>query len=164
MGNFTDCIPSDPAGLRENTLRILRGETVDRNHGDKSTPVDPMYYFDDVSGSVTEIIEKYGIDEWTSGVLSNELHRHLGIFTIIGVKMGIRAREYFATGVDEFTVRSFAGSTPPVSCFNDGLQVSTGATPGHGLLTVGKRSAGIALGRIHIPEPYYKAHAETRTD
>jgi len=50
--------------------------------------------------------------------------------------MGIRAREYFATGVDEFTVRSLAGSTPPLSCFNDGIQVSTGATPGHGLLTV----------------------------
>ena len=25
---------------------------------------------------------------------------------------------------------------PPLSCMNDGIQVSTGATPGHGLLTV----------------------------
>jgi len=85
---------------------------------------------------VTQIIERYGMDEWSSGVLANELHRHLGVFAIIGVKMGIRAREYFDTGVDEFRVKSFAGSIPPVSCFNDGLQVSTGATPGHGLLTV----------------------------
>jgi pyrimidine-specific ribonucleoside hydrolase len=58
------------------------------------------------------------------------------VFAIIGVKMGIRAREYFATGVDEFKVTSFAGSVPPLSCMNDGVQVSTGATPGHGLLTV----------------------------
>jgi pyrimidine-specific ribonucleoside hydrolase len=50
--------------------------------------------------------------------------------------MGIRAREYFNTGVDEFMVTSMAGSMPPLSCMNDGLQVSTGATPGHGLLTV----------------------------
>ena len=50
--------------------------------------------------------------------------------------MGIRAREYFNTGVDEFSAVSFAGSIPPLSCMNDGIQVSTGATPGHGLLTV----------------------------
>ncbi|MBP5473225.1 MAG: formylmethanofuran dehydrogenase subunit E family protein, partial [Bacteroidales bacterium] len=85
---------------------------------------------------VTDIIEKYGHEEWTSGVLASELHRHLGVFAIIGVKMGIRAREYFNTGVDEFTALSYAGSTPPLSCMNDGVQVSTGATPGHGLFTV----------------------------
>ncbi|TFG88632.1 MAG: nucleoside hydrolase, partial [Candidatus Atribacteria bacterium] len=49
---------------------------------------------------------------------------------------GIRAREYFNTGVDEFKAVSSAGSIPPLSCMNDGIQVSTGATPGHGLLTV----------------------------
>jgi pyrimidine-specific ribonucleoside hydrolase len=99
-------------------------------------PVDPSFYFDDVNSSVTEIISKYGIDEWSSGVIANELHRHLGVFAIVGVKMGIRAREFFNTGVDEFRVTTFAGSMPPLSCMNDGLQVSTGATPGHGLLTV----------------------------
>ena len=31
---------------------------------------------------------------------------------------------------------SFAGVVPPVSCFNDGLQISTGATVGHGLISV----------------------------
>jgi pyrimidine-specific ribonucleoside hydrolase len=66
----------------------------------------------------------------------SELHRHLGAFTIIGVKMGIRAREYYDTGVDEFSLISYAGSSTPLSCINDGLQVSTGATPGHGLLSV----------------------------
>ena len=104
------------------------------------------------SGSVSEIIKKYGMDEWNSGVLANELHRHLGVFAIIGVKMGIRAREYFNTGVDEFSVRSFAGSIPPVSCFNDGLQVSTGATPGHGLLTVINDQPASPSARIHISE------------
>ena len=136
LGNVSDCTPSDPDGLRERTLRILNGETVPRNQVIKEFPADPGFYFDDLSGSVTALIEKYGIDEFSSCVLSNELHRHLGVFTVIGVKMGIRAREYFATGVDEFKVRSLAGSTPPISCFNDGIQVSTGATPGHGLLTV----------------------------
>jgi len=136
MGNITDCTPADPDGLRQSAIRILKGETAAKNQVIKEFPVDPSFYFNDLSGSVTEIIEKYGMDEWSSGVLANELHRHLGVFAIIGVKMGIRAREYFDTGVDEFRATSFAGSTPPVSCFNDGLQVSTGATPGHGLLTV----------------------------
>lgn len=136
LGNVTDCTPSDPQGLRQGVIRILKGETVPKNQVIREFPVDPSFYFDDLNSSVNDIIEKYGMDEWSSGVLANELHRHLGVFAIIGVKMGIRAREYFNTGVDEFSVISYAGSTPPVSCFNDGLQVSTGATPGHGLLTV----------------------------
>jgi pyrimidine-specific ribonucleoside hydrolase len=122
--------------LRENSLKILAGETVAKNQVIKEFPVDPSFYFPDIEPFVTDIIKKYGMDEWISGVIANELHRHLGVFAIAGVKMGIRAREYFNTGVDEFSAISFAGSVPPLSCMNDGIQVSTGATPGHGLLTV----------------------------
>jgi len=135
-GYITDSYPSDLPGLRESTIRILKGETVEENQVIREIPSDPSFYFEDIQPFVTEIIEKYGHDEWNSGVITNELHRHLGVFSIIGVKMGIRAREYFNTGVDEFTATSYAGSTPPLSCMNDGIQVSTGATPGHGLLTV----------------------------
>ena len=135
-GNISESIPSDFKGIKESMLRILKGETVGRNQVIRQLPVDPLFYFEDVGPMVTEIINRYGIDEWTSGVIANELHRHLGIFAIIGVKMGIRAREYFNTGVDEFKTASYAGSIPPLSCMNDGLQVSTGSTPGHGLLTV----------------------------
>ncbi|MCX6302389.1 MAG: nucleoside hydrolase, partial [Bacteroidia bacterium] len=136
LGNITDCTPSDLPGIREGIIRILKRETVPGNQVIKNLPVDPSFYFDDINPAVNEIVSKYGIDEWTSGVLANELHRHLGVFAIIGVKMGIRAREYFDTGVDEFRVTSYAGSIPPLSCMNDGIQVSTGATPGHGLLSV----------------------------
>ena len=136
FGNISESIPSDFIGIKESMLRILKGETVNRNQVIRQLPVDSTFYFDDVGPVVTEIVNSYGIDEWTSGVIANELHRHLGIYTIIGVKMGIRAREYFNTGVDEFKATSYAGSISPLSCMNDGLQVSTGATPGHGLLTV----------------------------
>jgi hypothetical protein len=64
-------------------------------------PADTSFYMPDIQPFVTDIRNKYGEDEWTSGVIANELHRHLGVFAIIGVKMGIRAREYFCTGVDE---------------------------------------------------------------
>jgi pyrimidine-specific ribonucleoside hydrolase len=128
--------PSEVSALREYTYRILAGETVEKNQVIKMFPSDPMFYSADVEPFVSEIIMKYGPDEWTSAVITNELHRHLGVFSIIGVKMGIRAREFFDTGVDEFSTVSFAGSSPPLSCINDGLQVSTGSTPGHGLWTV----------------------------
>jgi pyrimidine-specific ribonucleoside hydrolase len=130
------CNPSDKAELRNATLKILAGETVAKNQVIKELPVDPSFYFPDIEPSVASIVKKYGTDEWISGVIANELHRHLGVFAIVGVKMGIRAREYFNTGVDEFSAVSYAGSTPPLSCMNDGIQVSTGATAGHGLLTV----------------------------
>ncbi len=136
IGFVSDCTPVDLKGLNEGVLKILRGETIPKNQVIKEFPLDPHFYFDDIEQSVNMIVNKYGIDEWTSGVLANELHRHLGVFAIIGVKMGIRAREYFNTGVDEFKAVSSAGSIPPLSCMNDGIQVSTGATPGHGLLTV----------------------------
>ena len=135
-GNDTESTPLDIQMLREDFLIILAGETVDRNQVIKEFPDDPSFYFPDIEPYVTEIIKRYGINEWISGVITNELHRHLGVFSIIGVKMGIRAREYFDTGVDEFNAISYAGSVPPLSCMNDGIQVSTGATPGHGLLTI----------------------------
>lgn len=128
--------PSDLTGLREASLKMLRGETVERMQVIKSMPADTSFYMPDLQPFITEIRNRYGEDEWTSGVIGNELHRHLGVYAIIGVKMGIRAREYFCTGVDEMTVTTHAGSVPPLSCMNDGIQVSTGATPGHGLLTV----------------------------
>ncbi len=128
--------PADMDALRQATLQILRGETVERMQTVKKMPADTAFYMPDIQPFVNDIRNRYGEDEWTSGVIANELHRHLGVFAIIGVKMGIRAREYFCTGVDEMSVTTHAGSIPPLSCMNDGIQVSTGATPGHGLLTV----------------------------
>lgn len=130
------CTPRNIDSLRVKTAQILAGLTVAKNQVIKEFPADPSFYFTDIEPFVTDIISRYGMDEWVSGVIASELHRHLGAFTIIGVKMGIRAREYFDTGVDEFSLISYAGSSTPLSCINDGLQVSTGATPGHGLLTV----------------------------
>jgi Inosine-uridine preferring nucleoside hydrolase/FmdE, Molybdenum formylmethanofuran dehydrogenase operon len=130
------CPPGNIALLKESVLKILAGETISKNQVIRTFPSDSTFYSSDVEPFVAEIIRKYGMDEWVSSIITNELHRHLGVFSIIGVKMGIRAREYFDTGVDEFSTISFAGSDPPLSCINDGLQVSTGSTPGHGLLTV----------------------------
>jgi pyrimidine-specific ribonucleoside hydrolase len=99
-------------------------------------PKNPELFGDDFSPHVEEIIQKHGHPEFRAAVITNELHGHLGIYSIIGAKMGIRAREYFNIGVDEMVVTTFTGKTPPLSCMNDGIQVSTGATLGHGLISI----------------------------
>lgn len=95
-------------------------------------------YADDVRDIVGSCIERFGIREWKLVVMTNEIHGHLGIYSTLGAKMGLLARELFERqGItDHISILSYAGSVPPVSCLNDGLQISTGATVGHGLINV----------------------------
>ncbi|MBA7521738.1 Pyrimidine-specific ribonucleoside hydrolase RihA [subsurface metagenome] len=116
-------------------------ELLDSDNEDKSIifnrfPTDANLFENDVAAISDQVIDKYGLKEWKIVVLTNEFHEHLGIYSIIGAKMGLRAREYFCVGIDELPVESLAGNNPPVSCLNDGLQVSTGATLGHGTIVV----------------------------
>lgn len=115
---------------------ILRGKPDAESRVFYGFPTGCGLYAADVAPIVDEAIARHGASEWRAAVLTNELHGHLGIYATIGVKMGIRAREYFDIGVDDIEVTTWAGSRPPVSCMNDGLQVGTGATVGHGLITV----------------------------
>jgi pyrimidine-specific ribonucleoside hydrolase len=117
-------------------LEILKSRNDVKSLVFKGFPDMPELYADDVRPFMKRIIQKYGKEEWRIGVLTNELHGHLGIYSIIGAKMGMRARQYFNIGVDDISIVSYAGSTPPLSCMNDGLQVSTGGTVGHGLFSV----------------------------
>jgi pyrimidine-specific ribonucleoside hydrolase len=90
----------------------------------------------DVRQIADAAIEKHGTEEWKACVITDEFHGHLGVFSIVGAKMGIKAREIFNVGPDQLSVLSFAGTRPPYSCLNDGIQVSTGATLGQGLIKV----------------------------
>lgn len=102
----------------------------------KKFPTDASLFRTDVKPHVKDIINRHGLEEWKACFLTNELHRHLGIYSLIGAKMGIRAREVLGAPFDELTVVSFAGKGPPMSCMNDGLQVSTGATLGRGTIKI----------------------------
>lgn len=94
-----------------------------------------MYTYD-VRKIMDTAIARYGAGEWKACVMTDEFHGHLGVFSIVGAKMGIRAREIFNAGPDVLSVTTYAGTKPPYSCMNDGIQVSTGATIGQGLITV----------------------------
>ncbi len=99
-------------------------------------PTAPEQLLPDVRELATEIIARHGLEEWKAAVLTSELHRHLGTYSIVGAKMGLRARERFNVALDELRVESLAGLKPPLSCVNDGLQVATGASLGRGTITV----------------------------
>lgn len=50
-------------------------------------------YADDVNAILRVTQERFGIREWRLVVLTNEIHGHLGIYSTIGVKMGLRVKE-----------------------------------------------------------------------
>ena len=70
--------------------------------------------------------------------LVNEFHGHIGIYSMLGVKMGLYLKDIFNADAlyGDIGIVAYTGSTPPVSCLLDGLQASTGSTLGHGLIKV----------------------------
>lgn len=102
----------------------------------KEFPMTPSMFREDVKPYIEDIIKAYGEEEFKACLMTNELHRHLGGYSLVGSKMGIRARELLGAPFDALEVISFAGSSPPLSCINDGLQVSTGASLGRGTIQV----------------------------
>ncbi len=109
-------------------------------------PLNPEIYTYDVRLIMDEAMAKHGVEEWKACVMTDEFHGHLGVYSIIGAKMGILAREYFGVSTDLLKIGSYAGSITPFSCMNDGLQVSTGATLGQGTIHL-------------IDDPVTKPHA-----
>jgi pyrimidine-specific ribonucleoside hydrolase len=101
-----------------------------------SLPLAPKRFRPDLRPYVSRILRRHGREEFKACWLTSELHRHLGTYSLIGAKMGIRAREMLHAPLDGLRVVSRAGSQPPLSCMNDGLQVSTGASLGRGAITV----------------------------
>jgi len=116
--------------------RLLESGNENNNRVFENFPVDKNLYKPAVAAILDSAIHKFGNTEWKAICLTNEIHGHTGIYSIIGAKMGIRACEYFNIGVNNLTVTSFAGNSPPLSCLNDGIQISTGATIGQGLITI----------------------------
>lgn len=131
------CNNFDPGEITSAYLQILAGkQEAQMTITFDQFPTDPSLFREDLRPFVQKIIARHGEEEWRICSITSEVHGHLGIYSIIGAKMGLRARELFDAGLDELEVTSFAGSDPPLSCFNDGLQVSTGATLGRGTITI----------------------------
>jgi len=65
------------------------------------------------------------------------LHGHEGPFLIAGIRMGLLALELLgSSGYFGLSAQSHTGSTTPLSCLTDGIQIGSGCTTGKGNLTV----------------------------
>jgi len=122
--------------IYETIAKLLISGTSTNNRVFQTFPVDTLLYKQAIANILPETLKKYGEIEWKVIAMTNEIHGHTGIYSIIGAKMGIRACEYFNVGVNNVQVTTFAGNKPPLSCLNDGIQISTGATIGQGLITI----------------------------
>ncbi len=123
----------------------------------------------DVRDRRASIIEKNGETEWFAQVLMNEMHQHLGAYSIVGVKMGLYAAEQLNAPQHGMRIVSHTPAEPPVSCLNDGLIVATGCTPGRGLFThepgekpgvIVEFSAGTKRIKLRLKDKYKKQIAE----
>jgi pyrimidine-specific ribonucleoside hydrolase len=122
-------------GVKEAYCDMINGIYVsERNIVFNRFPDQREMFNYDVRNIMDSAIARYGSEEWKANVMTDEFHRHLGVFSIVGAKMGIKARELFGVGADLLEVTTYAGSKPPYSCLNDGIQVSTGATLGMGTI------------------------------
>jgi pyrimidine-specific ribonucleoside hydrolase len=132
-------VPRSPEAVRHALLRVLAaGKGLKPRQGVvlNRFPTEPSALRDDVAEVADQILKRHGVEEWKAALLTNELHRHLGIYSLVGVKMGIRARELLDASLDDLRVVSHAGRRPPISCLTDGLQVATGASLGRGAIRV----------------------------
>ncbi len=111
-----------PSGLAPTTLRRY--------------PAEASAFQEDVAAWVDTIVARHGLEEWHAVMLTHELHRHMGVYNVVGAKMGVRAREILGATREDVRVESFIGHKLPLSCMNDGLQVGTGATLGRGTISV----------------------------
>ena len=123
--------PNDRASLNETFTKLL---TEGRQGKDRvvlipGTLPDEILQ-PDLRARKAEIVAKNGETEWFAQLLLNELHEHLGAYSIIGVKMGLRAAELLNAPQHEMMITSYTPGRPPFSCMNDGMIVSTGCTPG----------------------------------
>jgi len=68
-------------------------------------------------------------------------HGHIGPYAIIGYKMGELANK--TLGADPFSKRVvvWTGTTPPLACIIDGLQMSSGCTLGKGNILVHQKNS-----------------------
>ena len=128
-------------GIREAICDMVNGTYVSgQNVVFNTFPCQREMFNYDVRQIMDSVIIRYGADEWKAIVMTDEFHGHLGVFSIVGAKMGIKARELFGVGPDLIEVVTYAGTNPPYSCMSDGIQVSTGATLGMGTIHVASDS------------------------
>ena len=61
---------------------------------------------------------------------AEKFHGHSGTFRVLGMKAGLYANEILGKDILKMHARIETATTPPRSCFVDGVQLTTGCTMG----------------------------------
>ncbi len=95
----------------------------------KDLPMNAEAYHHEAAELVEKgIPEKYGHEEWAAVVITHELHQHVGIMTVVGAKMAVRARELLEAPPRAVKVVTETGPEPPFACAVDGIQAGLAST------------------------------------
>ena len=121
---------------------VLAHEEIGEGGGDhgrfhilKPLPSEPDAYQGPAAALVEQgIPEKYGAEEWAAVVFAHEIHQHVGIMTVVGAKMAVRAREVLDAPYRSVKIFSETGPAQPYSCAIDGMQAAIGSTLGQQLI------------------------------
>jgi len=98
-------------------------------------PISAEWYRPEAAALIREgVVERYGVEEWRAVVLAQELHQHVGIYTILGAKMGVRARSLLQAPTRAVEVMLDTGGNGPMTCAADGIQASLASTFGQTLV------------------------------
>jgi len=101
----------------------------------KALPIEAEAYREPTAALVRKgIPDKYGQEEWAAVVLAHELHQHVGIMTVVGAKMAVRAREILKAPPRSVQVVTGTGPKPPHACAIDGIQAGLSSTYGQQLI------------------------------
>lgn len=73
-------------------------------------------------------------EEYHAMVLMNEVHGHIGPWSIVGCKMALRAMDLLDGSYAVMLAISEAGNAPPAGCLTDGIVMGGSCTVGRGLL------------------------------
>jgi len=114
-------------------------------------PTSPEWYRPEAAALVRAgVVERYGAEEWRAVVLSHELHQHIGIYTILGAKMGVRAKELLQAPTRAVRVTLETGGNGPMTCAADGIQASLASTFGQDLVRVDRPETPILAGTFQF--------------
>ena len=74
-----------------------------------------------------------------------EFHGHLGPYAVIGYRMGKIATKKLGNAPFSKKATVYTGTTPPLSCIIDGIQLSSGCTIGNGGIHVEDKNLAKAV-------------------
>lgn len=114
-------------------------------------PQDAVIYNADAAALIRDgIPERFGTQEWTAIVLTHEFHQHVGIYTLLGAKMAVRARELLGAPMRAVEVTAETTRQQPFACMIDGLQVGLGSTLGQNLIEVPEGGTPAVAARFYF--------------